>query len=404
MQALEAFLESKGAEYAPFDPARAPKLLAKLGLKFSNNQSIIQVIGTNGKGSTGRFLALMLKMLGVKVGHFTSPHLLCLNERFWINGANISDSALNVAFLELNHETLKEASYFEVLTFLAFRVFRDCEVVILEAGLGGEYDSTTTCVKADITLFTSIGIDHQEYLGDTLEKIATTKLNAMAKHAILGFQSEDCIEGIAKGIAKAKGAHLEILKEIPQEIQDYVTKNYPSYQGKNLSLAWAGLLMLNKIRPLPNFELGNVSLDSALSAFLKDLPALDLQGRMQKLAHNIYLDVAHNTDGAKALMESLKKMNFIKDKYILIYNSYFDKNPKAILTLLKPIIVQVQILPLQNPRVIAKPMLEDILQELGIAYCDFGEIREDSQYLVCGSFSVVGKFLELYKNGIENEK
>ena len=122
MRDLEVFLESKGAEYASFDPTRAPKLLAKLGLKFSKNQSIIQIIGTNGKGSTGRFLALMLKTLGVKVGHFTSPHLLHLRERFWINGANISDSALNAAFLELNSEVLKEASYFEVLTFLTFRV------------------------------------------------------------------------------------------------------------------------------------------------------------------------------------------------------------------------------------------------------------------------------------------
>lgn len=404
MRDLEAFLESKGAEYASFDPTRAPKLLAKLGLKFSKNQSIIQIIGTNGKGSTGRFLALMLKTLGVKVGHFTSPHLLHLRERFWINGANISDSALNAAFLELNSKVLKEASYFEVLTFLTFRVFKDCEIVILEAGLGGEYDSTTTCIKADITLFTSIGIDHQEYLGNTLERIATTKINAIAKHAILGLQSDDCVEYIAKGIAKTKGAYLEILREIPQEIQNYIAQNYASYQGKNLSLAWAGLLMLNKIRALPNFALLGVDLDSALSTLLSNLPKLDLQGRMQKLAHNIYLDVAHNVDGAKALMESLKIINFIKDKYILIYNSYFDKNPKAILTILKPIVAQVQILPLQNKRVIAKSILENILQELDIAYCDFSGIREDRQYLVCGSFSVVGKFLELYKNGIENEK
>ena len=81
MRDLEVFLESKGAEYASFNPTRAPKLLAKLGLKFSKNQSIIQIIGTNGKGSTGRFLALMLKTLGVKVGHFTSPHLLHFRSR-----------------------------------------------------------------------------------------------------------------------------------------------------------------------------------------------------------------------------------------------------------------------------------------------------------------------------------
>ena len=134
------------------------------------------------------------------------------------------------------------------------------------------------------------------------------------------------MEYIAKGIAKTKGAYLEILREIPQEIQNYIAQNYASYQGKNLSLAWAGLLMLNKIRALPNFALLGVDLDSALSTLLSNLPKLDLQGRMQKLAHNIYLDVAHNVDGAKALMESLKIINFItKLKIQIIILNY----PKA---------------------------------------------------------------------------
>ena len=170
----EEFLEQKGAEYAPFDPTRAPRLLKELGLSLEG-KIVLQVIGTNGKGSTGRFLALMLKALGMKVGHFTSPHLLHVCERFWINGECVRDSVLEEAFLHLDVEVLKAASYFELLTFLAFRVFQTCDVVILEAGLGGEYDSTTTCSTPMMTLFTSIGIDHQDLLGVKLAYAYTTR-------------------------------------------------------------------------------------------------------------------------------------------------------------------------------------------------------------------------------------
>ncbi|TLD85394.1 bifunctional folylpolyglutamate synthase/dihydrofolate synthase [Helicobacter sp. MIT 11-5569] len=394
MRKLEKFLEQKGVEYAPFDPKRAPKLLEQLNLSFNANQIIIQIIGTNGKGSTGRFLALALKALGVNVGHFTSPHLLSLCERFWINGENIAESALEHAFESLDLEILKEASYFEVLTFLAFRVFSACEVVILEAGLGGEYDSTTTCSSPKLTLFTSIGIDHETYLGESIEAIATTKLNAMAKIAVLGIQREKVVISIAQKIVKEKGAHLVQINTIPKEISQFVqAKHYPSYQAQNLALAWQGLLELQQIKKLPNFT---------LESLLKILPPLDLQGRFQKLLPNVYLDVLHNVDGAKVLLEC-DTLN--KNKTILIYNSYFDKNPKKILFLLKSKIKRVEIFEVKNPRIIEKSLLEKILEELEIPYCNFCGINQKEQYLVCGSFSVVAKFLkEFQANRIMDNK
>ena len=165
MNALMEFLDKKGQEYAPFEPKRAPEILALLNLTLPKKLKVIHIIGTNGKGSTGRFLALMLYQKGFNVGHFTSPHLLNFNERFWLNGKNLADEILEEAFLELDFTLLKEASYFEVLTFLAFRVFGDCDYLVLEAGLGGEFDSTTTCFKRDLTLFTHIGIDHPSGAG-----------------------------------------------------------------------------------------------------------------------------------------------------------------------------------------------------------------------------------------------
>lgn len=382
----EEFLEQKGAEYAPFDPTRAPRLLKELGLSLEG-KIVLQVIGTNGKGSTGRFLALMLKALGMKVGHFTSPHLLHVCERFWINGECVRDSVLEEAFLHLDVEVLKAASYFELLTFLAFRVFQTCDVVILEAGLGGEYDSTTTCSTPMMTLFTSIGIDHQDLLGVKLQDIATTKLNAMAKMAVLGIQREEVVVGIAREIARKKGVNLLEVQAIPQEIFACIKRyNYPSYQAENLALAWKGVSVLLE---------GNIVKSKALvnlAALLSTL-CLDLQGRFQCLTPQIYLDVAHNVDGAKALLEHCKQ------KMVLVYNSYANKNPKAILSVLKPIIERVEIIAVENARMITKDALEKILQDLGIPYCDFTALNRDSHYLVCGSFSVVAQFLKDFKEG-----
>lgn len=401
MVKLESFLEKKGVEYAPFDPNRAPKLLNQLKLKFNKSQVVVQIIGTNGKGSTGRFLAFMLKAFGVRVGHFTSPHLLSLCERFWIDGENVPESTLENIFNSLNIEILKKASYFEVLTFLAFRVFKDCEVVILEAGVGGEYDSTTTCCTANLTLFTSIGIDHEEFLGTNLEEIATTKFNAMAKVAVLGIQRESRVAEIAKQIAQKKDAYLVHIEMIPQVITEYIKMHgYPSYQAQNLTLAWQGLIELNNIKKISSLKLES-KLDSLLKSLLETLPPLDLQGRFQSLTPRIHLDVLHNIDGAKALLEHYNA--FSKNKTILIYNSYSDKNIKAILSLLKPMVERVEIFEVKNSRIVKKSILEQILQELSIPYCDFTCLNKESQYLVCGSFSVVAKFLQDFREKIIKE-
>ncbi|WP_233704005.1 bifunctional folylpolyglutamate synthase/dihydrofolate synthase [Helicobacter mesocricetorum] len=374
---IEDFLEQKGSEYAPFDPRRAPTILHSLPNLSNLKCKIIQVIGTNGKGSVGRFLSLLLRQRGFNVGHFSSPHLLHFNERFWLNGANVSLEDLNKAFLSLNPKSLQEASYFEVLTFLALEVFKECDYFVCEAGLGGEFDSTTTCTKPILTLFTSISFDHQEFLGESLEAIARTKLNAMDKRAILGIQSFSPVIKIAKEIAENKKTQLSILdsKDISEDIKKYCYNNaYPKYQQENLALAYYAFR------------------DLGYEGDILNLPKLDLQGRMQQLFSNVWLDVVHNVGGAKAILE-----NFSKDKYILVYNSYKDKNPKAILEVLKPITKSLEIFALNHPRMIAKGDLEQILKILGIPYKYFSTLNKNEKYLVCGSFSVVGEFLRKFK-------
>ncbi|MCL9822356.1 Mur ligase family protein [Helicobacter colisuis] len=373
MNELKKFLEKKGVEYAPFDPKRAPKILETLKIPFLKPK-VIHIVGTNGKGSTGRFLALMLHQQGLDVGHFTSPHLFSIEERFWRNGKNITLETLENAFLEFDLTLLKEASYFEILTFLALKVFGECDYLVLEAGLGGEFDSTTTCVKRDLTLFSAIDIDHQEFLGESLESIAKTKLNAMAKKAILGIQSHFEVIRIAQKIAQEKQIELEILdiQSISPSIKEYCKKHhYARFQEENLALAYSGFKALG-------FDMN-----------LKELKALDLQGRAQQIAPNIWVDVLHNPNGARAILK-----NFSKEKYILVYNSYLDKNPKEILKILKPIIKRVEIIEISSSRRIPKIQLEDILRGLDLEFTDFCNIKKDEKYLVCGSFCVVAEFLK----------
>ena len=137
---LVSFLEHKPLFYDVIDYERMPKTYARIAHHFTLPQ-ILHVVGTNGKGSTGRFLAQMLLSHGHRVGHYTSPHILCFNERIWMDGKDADDALLQENHLAL-HALLTPAeasalSYFEYTTLLAMLIFsKRCDYVVLEAGLG----------------------------------------------------------------------------------------------------------------------------------------------------------------------------------------------------------------------------------------------------------------------------
>ena len=145
-----------------------------------NNLQVIHVAGTNGKGSVCTLTAEILKQSGYKVGLYTSPHIFKYNERFKVNGEDISDEDFvqYVSYVEnLGKEHNLDLSEFEILTATAFKYFYDKKVdfVVLETGLGGRFDATNVVEKPVITAITSISIDHKDRLGDTIEKIAFEK-------------------------------------------------------------------------------------------------------------------------------------------------------------------------------------------------------------------------------------
>lgn len=378
---LKDFLDKKPLYYKEIDYKRMPKVWDSIREHFKL-PTIIHIIGTNAKGSTGRFLAHFLHKCDIKVGHYSSPHILKFNERIWIDGEDIKDDVL-----EKNHQKLlsilsqdsaKSLSYFEYTTLLGMLSFQKCQYLILEAGLGGERDATSV-FESDLTLITPISLDHQEFLGDSIEEISTTKLKAIRKFAIVGKQEDKIVYKVAKTIAKKNS--LEIFRydhffcfEGIQEAKETIKKlNLPDFFVDNLLLGMAGAKFFG-------FDI----------KFEKMLD-LKLFGRCQKINHNITIDVGHNVAAASALFGHFKN-----EKIILIYNSYADKDYEKILKIFIPIIKKIELLPILSERVEQKEILSEVIKKLNIPFKDFEKINENEKYLVFGSFSLVEEFLKHY--------
>ncbi|EAJ0335612.1 Mur ligase family protein [Campylobacter lari] len=356
--------------------------------KFIPKTKNIQIIGTNGKGSTGRFLALLLLEQGYKVGHYTSPHIFEFNERFWLNGKITSNELLEKAHEELESvflDDVKKLSYFEYATFLAFFVFKDCDYVILEAGVGGEYDATSV-FEIDFSIFTKIGFDHQDLLGKNLDEIARTKLKAMSAKALINHKQEVKVLNLAQKIANLKQASLNISSLDKNTIiypcvQEYIQKyNLASFLKDNLFLA------------LEAFSKICAKNEKELIQCISNLPKLDLKGRCEQISQNIFVDVGHNEMAALTLAEIFKEK-----KVHLVYNCFLDKDSYKILRALKPIIKIVEIYEYESKdRPLAGSVLLENLEKLDIAYQKFEQIKKNELYLVFGSFVLVENFLRGY--------
>ena len=297
-------------------------LMFRMYEKYKNQllaKPIIQIIGTNGKGSTGRFLAQLLENIGYNVGHYTSPHIFDFKERFYKNKGIVCKEELEQTHEKLEKifkEELNKLSYFEYTTFLAAVLFRKCDYVIFEAGLGGEYDATSVFEKK-MSIFTKIGFDHMQILGDSLEKIARTKLKVMSEKTLISSEQEEIVLKIAKKIANLKKVELIFSSKFEGKykslIQNYVQKyNLPLYLKHNLILA------LNAFEILASKE--------KIEPALAKLEKLSLKGRLEQLEPNLYIDVGHNVMAATALRDQ-----FMGEKLILVYNSYQDKDVFKIL-------------------------------------------------------------------------
>ena len=389
---FKKLLAKKNEHYAKIDKFRAWRLYERYKTAFKKIK-IIHIVGTNGKGSTGRFLAQLLKGLEFNVGHYTSPHIFEFNERFWLNGGILKDSELEEAHENLakimSEADLNSLSYFEYATFLAALIFKDCDFIIFEAGLGGEYDATSVFEKK-LSIFTPISKDHTQILGENLLDIARTKLKVMSQNAVISSSQEKSVLKLAQKIALLKNCNLYksgdfIIsqgKEFKNSFKGYVKKhNLPEFLQENLKTALCAL----------NFLINSAKIQKNSASALNSLQALDLRGRCEKINENIIIDVGHNEMAANSLAKHL-----YGQKFILVYNCFADKNFFEILKNLKPLLAKIMVLNYESQRKLATNEIKAAAKALGVACEDFKGVKKGERYLVFGSFVLVEHFLRDY--------
>lgn len=377
---LEAFLQHKSLYYDKIDFSVVQNAYETLKSHL-NLPYVIHIVGTNGKGTTGRFLAHCLYENGQDVLHYTSPHIQRFNERIWINGNDVSDESLEQTHAKLKRylstDILEKLTYFEYTTLLALLLSSNRDYVILEAGLGGEFDATNV-VKNDMSLITTIGLDHMNFLGNSIESIAKTKMRSCDTLMLLGHQEEKEVLEYAQSICEERHIELRTFKEY-----DLTALEYPCYLKRNLALSLTALEYLG------------------FNVDLKVLSTIQFKGRFETILPNVIVDVGHNPLAAEQIAKELKKSNA---KKVLIYNAYEDKDYETVLSILKPCIKEVQILPIEDNRMVSMHALKKVCDNLNIIHLTFKGIIPDENYLVFGSFLVVEQILTYIKENKIDEK
>jgi len=380
---FELFITNKPLYYKEIDHNRV-HIAYNILKPYIQKPIIIHIVGTNGKGSTGRIMATLLQASGKRVGHFSSPHILKFNERIWIDGEDISDENLEKAHAKLypilGQEMSEALSYFEYTTLLALVAMEELDIIILEAGLGGEFDATSV-VSKDLSVITPIGLDHQDFLGDTIESIATTKINSIEKQAIVGFQPHREVYHITRDISDKKGAKLYILEECYSRAEAKKIKEITKKLGWSYYLYENSLLATTALNILK------------LPYNIDNLRLVKLFGRFYSILPNVIIDVGHNLLATEAIINALEE-KYGDKKVVLVYNSLNDKDYIAILKRIKKHIKRVEIISIDTPRALDITQLQLKLKELSIEFDLFKNINNYEDYLVFGSFYVVEAFIK----------
>jgi dihydrofolate synthase/folylpolyglutamate synthase len=292
------------------------------------NLKCIHVAGTNGKGSTSHMLSSILQEAGYKVGLHTSPHLKDFRERIKINGIEISEEFVcdfinkNKGFFESN-----DISFFEMSVGLAFDYFstEKIDIAIIEVGMGGRLDATNI-ITPMISVITNIGLDHTQFLGNTLEAIAYEKAGIIKNEnpVVIGEYTTETKEVFLK---KAKECNSDIYFA-----QDLISKTYPSdligdYQILNKKTA---LLTVNILNAQTAFNVSPINIEKGLLHVTKNT---GLQGRWQQLgnAPKVICDTAHNREGLHIVLRQIQKETF--EKLHIVLGVVNDKDLNQILPL-----------------------------------------------------------------------
>lgn len=322
-------------------PEHTRELLSRLG-NPQEGIKIIHVAGTNGKGSVCAYLNAMLLAGGKKTGLFTSPHLVRINERFQINGEDVSDEQFLDAFLkvekaakEYEAEGEGHPSYFETLFLMGMLIFKEAgvEYLVMETGLGGRLDATNVVEKPLACIITSISRDHTEYLGDTLEAIAGEKAGIIkAGVPVIYDASQPGPASVIAAKAKEMGS-----PAWPMEPSFYEMKTQ-SREGITFTFAYPGGEKAELVIPyVAKYQMMNASLSFYTMHILQDvhdipknvlaegLSKIKWPCRMEMAAPGVIIDGAHNEDGIAQFVSTAGY--FAKENEItILFTAVADKH------------------------------------------------------------------------------
>ena len=399
---------------------------------------VIQVAGTNGKTSTARMIESVLRAYGLRTGLFTSPHLVDARERIRLDGEPVTAERLVDTwndiepYVRLVDKNSTDAggvplSYFEAFTSLAYAAFADApvDVAVIEVGMGGTWDATSVAA-ASVAVITPIGMDHAEYLGDTIEQIAGEKAGIIAPGctAVTSCQTDDArsvvvtraseldvplkIETEDFGLLSrdvAVGGQLVSMRGLRGDYDEVFVPFFGEHQASNACLALAAVEAF--------LGSGDEALD--VDIVREGFASADSSGRLHavRLDPTVLVDSAHNPHGARALAAAIHD-SFTFDRLIGVVGLLSDKDAHGVLEALEPVLDELIVTTPASPRalpaddlaavaenyfsgkdvVVEDELLDAVDRAMGIADAD-GDVG-GSGVLVTGSVVLVGDVLRLF--------
>lgn len=350
----------------------------------------VHVAGTNGKGAVCAFLDAALRRLGRRVGRYTSPHLVRLNERFFLDGRPVGDETLERLSARVSAACgAREATFFEALTAVAFLLYAEAGVTdaVLECGLGGRLDATNVCVP-ELCVITRIGLDHCDWLGETVEKIAAEKAGILKSGVpvVLGANDES-VRAVVAARAKAVGAPFFYAPDQADAAE--LPASLPlggAFNRENAVTALAALkVLLAREEP---------AVARALSGFSSAV----WPGRFQRIG-GVLVDGAHNPPAAAALARALAAEGTPAKSLDLVCGFCGDKDVVRTLEILAPFVRRGFGVRTVNPRALPAAEMAARMQAAGLPATPCASLAaalaaaNPSSTLVCGSLFLAGEAL-----------
>lgn len=390
--------------------SRTQELLERLG-NPQDKLKFIHIAGTNGKGSTAAMLASIFRAAGYRTGLYTSPYIICFNERMQVNGEMIPNDELAelTALVKPHAEAMEDhPTEFELVTAIAMVYFarHRCDLVVLEVGMGGEWDSTNVIATPEAAVITNIGLDHTEVLGDTLEKIAAAKAGIIKGGDAVLYRSRESVEAVFAEKCRKTGAKLHLADF------DSIRLRKSSFEGQLFDCGKRTGIELPLLgeHQLRNAAVVLATVDALVAKgwqvseeqLREGLRTVSWPGRFELLRKEpiFFVDGGHNPQCMQALVQNLK--DYLPDRPITALTGVMaDKDFRDMYRMLAPYVSRWVTVTPQNPRALPADRLAEQLAAYGkpVTACAsvaegvrtaIAQTAEDGAVVAFGSLYMVG--------------